>query len=125
MEEITERIIGCAMRVHRVFGPGILEAVYQNALAHELGKAGLSCSCEQKVQVRYDGVIVGEYFPDMLVDGQVIVENKAIRSLSAAHEVQLVHYLAATGLDVGLLLNFGTPRLQFKRKTRIYSRSYA
>jgi GxxExxY protein len=119
-EELTRKIIGCAMTVHRVLGGGFLESVYQKALAHELRKAGLSLECEAKIQVKYDGVIVGDFSADMLVNGCIIVENKAVQSLVAAHEVQLVNYLTATGVEIGLLLNFGGSRLEFKRKTRNY-----
>jgi GxxExxY protein len=80
----------------------------------------LSVECEKKIQVYYDGVMVGDFFADMLVEAVVLVENKAVQAISSAHEVQLVNYLTATGLDVGLLLNFGTQRLQFKRKHRVY-----
>ena len=118
----TQRIIGCAMKVHRVLGPGFLEVVYQNALAHELSKSGFSVECHRRIKVMYDGIHVGDYVADMLVGGGVIIENKAVEKLATIHEVQLVHYLTATGLDVGLLINFGSPRLQFKRKTRLYQR---
>ncbi len=117
---LTQTIIGCPMTVHRVLGPGFLESVYQQALAHELGKAGLAVECERRIEVRYDGVVVGDFFADMLVDGRVLVENKAVPAIAPAHEVQLVNYLTATGIEVGLLLNFGSGRLQFKRKTRTY-----
>ena len=118
-EGLTRQVIGCAMRVHRVLGPGYLEAVYQNALAHELRKSGLPTECERRIPVRYDGVVVGDYVADIVVDGRVTVENKAVRALTREHEVQLVNYLTATGIDIGLLLNFGAPSLQFKRKHRI------
>lgn len=118
--ELTERIIGCAMRVHRVLGPGFLEAVYQKALAHELRKAGLLVECERKIQVRYDGVVVGDFVADMLVAQQVLIENKAVRAIAPAHELQLVQYLTATGIEVELLLNFGAESLEFKRKMRTY-----
>lgn len=119
-ETVTGKVIGCAMAVHRRLGPGFLESVYQNALLHELRKAGLSAEVERPIQVRYDGVIVGEFVCDVLVDGIVMVENKAVQALAPAHEVQLVNYLTATGVEVGLLLNFGAQRLEFKRKTRTY-----
>ena len=121
-EELTGKIIGCAMKVHRTLGNGFLESVYQNALAHELKKTGLGVECEVPLRVLYDGVIIGEFAADMLVDGKVVVENKAVQKLCAAHEVQLVNYLAATGTDIGLLLNFGSPELEFKRKYRIYEK---
>ena len=119
-EELTQNIIGCAMKVHGTLGPGFLESVYQNALALELSKAGMKVECEKKIQVTYDGVVVGDFIADMLVNGQVLIENKAVQVLATAHEVQLVNYLTATGIDIGLLLNFGSARLDFKRKTRIY-----
>ena len=118
--DITQKIIGCAMTVHRTLGPGFLESVYQNALAHELRKSGLSVECEMKIQVRYDGVAIGDFSADMFVDHCVLVENKAVQTLAPAHEVQLVNYLTATGIEIGLLLNFGAAKLEFKRKTRTY-----
>ena len=118
--ELTERIIGCAMTVHRILGPGFLESVYQNALAHELRKAGLEVECERRIQVTYDGVVVGEFSADMLVQQSILIENKAVQALVPAHEVQLVNYLTATGIEIGLLINFGAERLEFKRKTRTY-----
>ncbi len=119
-EKLTREIIGCAMTIHRILGPGFLESVYQNALAHELRKSGMSVECESKIQVRYDDAIVGNFTADMLVNQCVLVENKAVRALAIAHEVQLVNYLTATRIEVGLLLNFGANRLEFKRKTRTY-----
>lgn len=120
-EQLTQKIIGCAMRVHGVLGPGFLESVYQNSLAHELRKAGLKVECERKIQVSYDGVVVGDFSADMLVEEVVLIENKAVQSIAAAHEIQLVNYLTATGIEIGLLLNFGASRLEFKRKHRIYT----
>src|SRR5262245_32939492 len=119
-EQLTEKIIGCAMTVHRALGPGFLESVYQKALTHELRKAGLHVECEKAITVMYDGVAVGEFFADMLVDSSVLIETKAVQSLATAHEVQLVNYLTATGIEIGLLLNFGASRLEFKRKHRTY-----
>ena len=117
---LTEKIIGAAMNVHRTLGPGFLESVYQKALAHELRKLGLRVECEKPIQVVYDGVVVGDFSADMLVEGVVMIENKAAQTLNPAHEVQLVNYLTATGIEVGLLLNFGAERLEFKRKHRTY-----
>src|SRR5262245_12546029 len=119
-EQLTEKIIGCAMIVHRSLGPGFLESVYKKALAHELAKAGLKAQLERPIAVLYDGVVVGEFFADLFVEDCVIVESKGIQTLAPAHEVQLVNYLTATGIDVGLLLNFGAARLEFKRKHRVY-----
>ena len=119
-EKLTETIIDSAMKVHRTLGPGFLESVYQNSLAHELRKVGLLVDCEKMVRVSYDGVIVGDFSADMLVENIVIIENKAAQTLNPAHEVQLVNYLTATGIEIGLLLNFGAEKLEFKRKHRTY-----
>ena len=119
-EELSKQIIGCAMTIHRTLGPGFLESVYQNALAHELRKSGLRVECEKKISVVYDGIVVGDFSADMLVGGTVLIENKAVQALALAHEVQLVNYLTATRIDVGLLLNFGSIRMKFKRKSRTY-----
>jgi GxxExxY protein len=119
-EKLTETIIGCAMTVHRALGPGFLESVYHNALAHELRKEGMEVECKKPLKVSYDGVVVGEFEPDMIVERTVIVENKGVQSLAMAHEAQLVNYLTATGIEIGLLLNFGASRLEFKRKYRTF-----
>jgi len=108
------------MKVHRVLGPGFLESVYQNALAHEVRKAGLNVQVECSLEVEYEGVVVGRFVADLLVAGAVIVENKAVLKLLPLHEVQLVNYLTATGIDVGLLLNFGAASLEFKRRSRSF-----
>jgi len=97
-----------------------LESVYKKALAHELSKAGLGVECEKPIIVHYDGIAVGDFFADMLVEDSVILELKANQALALSHEVQLVNYLTATGIEIGLLLNFGGKRLEFKRKTRPY-----
>jgi GxxExxY protein len=119
-KQLTGRIIGCAMKVRSALGPGFLESVYHNALAHELGKAGLKVESKRPITVQYDGVAVGLLFADMLVEDKVMLELKANQSLVVANEVQLVNYLTATGIEIGLLLNFGAQRLEFKRKTRTY-----
>ena len=115
---LTEKIIGLAMKVHQALGPGFLESVYRNALAFELRRAGLTVELDQKISVRYENVIVGDFVADLLIDDTLICELKAISALTKADEVQVVNYLTATNRDVGLLLNFGTASLQFKRKHR-------
>jgi GxxExxY protein len=112
---LTQKIIGSAFEVHRNLGSGFLERVYANSLVSELAGAGLIAKQEVPIQVRYKGVEVGLYYADVLVDDTVICEVKAIRSLLPEHEAQLIHYLKATGMKVGLLLNFGSPRVQVKR----------
>jgi len=119
-EELTRQVIGCAMRVHTVLGPGYLESVYEHALAHELRKAGLHVECQRPIRVWYDGVVVGDFLADLFVEDRLIVENKAVQALAAIHETQLVSYLNSTGTEIGLLLNFGAPSLQYKRKYRRY-----
>jgi GxxExxY protein len=115
---LTEKIIGLAMKIHRGLGPGFLESVYLNALIHELRRAGFSAETGQRVTVRYENVIVGDFIADLIVNDFVLCELKAISSLSKADEVQLENYLTATNRDFGLLINFGAPSLQFKRKHR-------
>ena len=115
---LTETVIGCAMKVHRALGPGFLESVYLNALAYELRHAGLEVEIGQRIKVRYGNVIVGDFVADLVVGGTLICELKAISCLTKADEVQVVNYLTAINHDVGLLLNFGSTSLQFKRKHR-------
>ena len=114
-ESLTHTIIGAAYEVHRELGQGFLEKVYATALAQELTAKGLRIEVEAPVDVLYKGKPVGFYFADLLVEGCVICELKAVRSLIAEHEAQLIHYLKATGISVGLLLNFGSPSVQVKR----------
>lgn len=121
-EALTGAIIGGAMRVHRTLGPGYLEAVYLRALAWELRLAGHAVDCERRLTVRYRGCAVGVFVPDMIVDRRVVVEIKAVERLHVVHELQLVSYLTATGIDVGLLLNFGAERLDLRRKWRTLRR---
>ena len=117
--DLAGKIIGFAMKVHSNLGPGFLESVYQNALALELGRAGMKIEAEKAISVFYEGELVGMFVADLLVKDVLIVETKAIQTLAKAHEVQVVNYLTATGLNEGLLLNFGTERLEFKKKFRL------
>ncbi len=118
--DLAGKVIGMAMKVHRTLGPGFLECVYRRALQVELARAGFAVKMEAPIQIRYEGVIVGDYFADLLVNEVLIVETKAVNALAPAHEVQTVNYLTATGKDEALLLNFGAMSLQFKKKFRIY-----
>ena len=117
--DLSGQVIGAAMKVHSALGPGFLESVYQNALVWGLHKTGLKADAHKPISVYYDGQIVGAFTADLSVNDSLIVELKAIQSLSKAHEVQLVNYLVATGVDEGLLLNFGAERPGFKKKFRI------
>ncbi len=113
--EITEQIIQSFYRVYHVLGHGFLEKVYENSMAVELRERGLSVQQQAPIRVLYDGHIVGEYFADLLVDGSVIVEIKAAQNLTDEHFAQIINYLKATGIEVGLLLNFG-PKPEVRRK---------
>jgi GxxExxY protein len=112
---ITEKIIGAAYKVHNTLGSGFLEKVYQNSLAIELGSLDFTVDVEKPIKVYYNGEVVGNYIADITVNDKVILEIKAIKELSDIHEVQLVNYLKATGIEVGLLINFGTS-VQVKRR---------
>lgn len=114
--DLTEKIIGCAYRVYNEMGAGFLENVYEKCLAIEFEKIGIAAEFQKKIDVFYEHQNVGSYFADILVDQNVVVELKAIRKLSSAHEVQLVNYLAATNIQVGLLINFGEEKVEVKRR---------
>lgn len=114
-KDVTGIIIGCAFNVHNEFGYGFLEKVYKNSLLIELEKSGLKIESEYPIKVKYQNKIVGEYIADIIVNDCVIVEVKAIKELAQIHEVQLVNYLKATGIEIGLLINFGRS-VDFKRK---------
>ncbi len=114
-QELTEKIIGAAFEVHRELGPGFLEKVYEKALHRELDESGVQTIAQAEIEVLYKAQPAGVYYADLLVDGSVICEIKAVETLASAHEAQLLHYLKATGINVGLLLNFGAKRVQVKR----------
>lgn len=116
---VTEGVIKAAYSVCNSLGAGFLEKVYENALAVELKSSGVAVTQQEPIEVFYRGQLVGSYVADLLVDGKVLVEVKAVSRLDKSHEVQLVNYLKATGVEVGLLLNFGT-ELQVRR--RVFSR---
>ena len=105
--ELTDRIIGAAFSVHNGLGYGFLEKVYENALRIELEEEGLAVQQQATMSVSYKGRLVGEYYADLVVEGKVVVELKAVSELAREHEVQLVNYLKASGVEVGLLINFG------------------
>ena len=119
-DQLITEIIECAKRIRRQLGPGFLEKVYKNAMVVELRKLKLNFETEKLIQVLYDGIVVGEYRTDIIVEGKLILELKATQDLSIANEVQLVNYLTSTQIDDGLIINFGADKLQFKRKYRIY-----
>ena len=120
LEDITHKIIGMAMEIHREMGPGFVEPVYHNALAVELTLADIPFESKSKIDVFYKGHLVGKFEADfiIIVESRLILELKAVENIAKSHEAQLVNYLTATGIDDGLLINFGSPSLQFKRKFR-------
>ncbi len=113
--ELTGKIIGCAMEVHRALGNGFQEVIYQRALVIEMGQQGLNFSREHEMQIFYKGVEIGTRRVDFFVENKVMVELKAVVQLEDVHLAQAINYLEAYGLEVGLLLNFGNRSLQFKR----------
>ena len=115
VNSITKTIIGCAYTVSNSLGCGFLEKVYQNALIHELEKQGLKVERQHAIKVRYDGVVVGEYIADLIVGENVLIEIKNIDHLGNPQVAQCLNYLKATGIRIGLLMNFGTPRVEIKR----------
>lgn len=112
---LTERIIGCAFKVSNTLGCGFLEKVYENALVHELRKNGFKAEPQHPINVLYDGVVVGEYYADILVDDTVILELKAVTDHHDIFTAQCLNYLKATGKPLCLLLNFGKPKVEIKR----------
>jgi len=113
--DITDKIIKAFYQVYNTLGYGFLEKVYENALIIELKKLSLNVIAQYPIRVYYDTVVVGDYFADILVESTVIIEIKVAKTISIEHEVQLLNYLKATQLEVGLILNFG-PKAEFSRK---------
>ena len=114
-KSLTDKIIGGAMCVSNTLGIGFLERVYENALVIELEEMGLAVEQQKSIQVKYKDRVVGDYVADLIVEGVVTIELKSVDAISKAHEAQLLNYLKATGVRVGLILNFGTPRLGIRR----------
>ncbi len=119
-KRISEQVIGCAITVSNTLGAGFLESVYANAMAIELNNAGILFEVQKPLQVTYRAKVVGNFYADLLVSGKLVIELKALSKLRSEHEAQLMNYLKASGLNAGLLLNFGTPRIGIKRIVRDY-----
>ncbi len=117
-EELSYAIIGAAMEVHKILGPGYLEQVYENALTHELNLRKACVEPQKKLPVRYKDVEVGFYIADLVVEDKIIVELKAITQLGRIHEAQAINYLTTTGYRLALLINFGRRKLEYKRLVR-------
>ena len=115
INKITEKIIGCAYKVSNTLGCGFLEKVYENSLAYEVQKSGLSVKQQEQIKVYYEKTEVGFYEADLLVDDCILVELKAVRHLDDIHKAQCLNYLKATGLKICLLINFGNPEVEVRR----------
>ena len=120
VKQIGYEVIGAAMRVHSHFGAGYLEEVYKNALMVELREHGMIAESEVPITIDCHGVRVGDYRADIMVENRMIVELKVVSMLLKRHEAQLVNYLVATGINDGILLNFGVESLQYKHKFRVH-----
>jgi len=114
-KRLSERVIGCAQNVSHELGAGFLEAVYENALALELEGAGIAFERQHQLDIYYKRKLIGQYQADIVVENKLIVELKAVSSFSACHKAQVINYLRASGLHVGLLFNFGMSRLGIQR----------
>lgn len=114
-QELSEKVVGAGITVHKKLGPGFLETVYEQALKIELAKQGIGFESQKKINITYDGSIVGTHILDMIVEGKIILELKAVDSFEDIHFAQVRSYLRATGLRLGLLMNFNRPRLAIKR----------
>lgn len=118
LNEVTEKIIGCAYGVANGLGCGFLEKVYENAMRIELQRAGLTATQQHPIPVMWRGELVGDYYADLLVEESVIVELKAVKAFDDVHMAQCLNYLKATGLRICLLINFGRPQVEVKRIVR-------
>jgi len=117
-EDITHKIIGAAYKVFNILGFGFLESVYQKSMIIELIKSGLNVEAEKPLKVYYDEQIVGEFYVDLFIEDEIVVELKSVKSIAKEHEVQLVNYLNGLKKDIGLLINFGPSGVEIKRKYR-------
>ena len=117
-EQVAKTVIGCAFEVINELGAGFLESVYERALLLALQQNGLSAVAQHPARVMFRGECVGDFYADIFVEEKVIVELKAVKAIAPEHQAQIINYLNATGIEVGLLINFGNPRLEYKRFTR-------
>ncbi|TCD26227.1 GxxExxY protein [Pedobacter psychrodurus] len=121
LNEITEKIIGAAYKVSNTLGSGFLEKVYENALFIEIKKAGLTVTKQHALQVFYDDQVVGDYFVDLFIENEVVVERKTAKAITDIHQAQLMNYLIACNRRCGLIINFGKPRVEIKRMLNGYN----
>jgi GxxExxY protein len=123
IELLIKQVVGMAMKVHRTLGSGFAETVYRNAMCIELTKARLTFESHPTISVNYEGIEVGVFQADLIVEKKLIVELKAVDVLLSVHAAQLINYLAATRIEDGLLLNFGSSSLEFRTKTLHYRKN--
>ena len=114
-EELTGKILEACFEVSNELGSGFLESVYKNAIVIVLRQKGMKVEVEKPIMVMFRGQSVGQFYADLFVDDKVIVELKAVSTLAPEHSAQVINYLKATGIEVGLLVNFGRPKIEFKR----------
>jgi len=114
-KDLSYKVVGCAQKVHRVLGPGFPESIYQRALCHELLLCKIPFDSQKETDVYYEGLLCGQFRMDVLVEGKVILELKAVDAMTDDHVSQAISYLKATGLRLAILMNFGKSRLQTKR----------
>lgn len=113
--KITDKIIGCAIEVHKTLGPGFLENIYESALIYEMKQHGIKFESQKAISISYKGIIIGDHRLDLLVEDEVVVENKAVKEFSDIHKAQILSYLKATGKKIGLLINFANTRIDIRR----------
>lgn len=114
-KELVYQVVGCAMKVHQELGYGFLEKVYENSLMHLLNKENIQAKQQYPVPVHFDSVIVGEYYADIMIENKILIELKTVERITNAHFSQVLNYLKATGIRLGLLLNFGPRKLEYER----------
>jgi GxxExxY protein len=117
-EELTEKIIAACFDVSNELGAGFLESVYERALLIALIKQGVAAQSQRPLKVLFRNQVVGDFFADIVVEDRIIVELKAVKSLAPEHQAQIINYLKATGIEIGLLVNFGNPKLEYRRFQR-------
>ena len=121
INKLVKEVIDCAYKVRMELAPGYLESVYKNAMLVELKLRGLKFETEKPIKVNYKGFVVGDFKADIVVEDSLILELKSVQCLQTVHSVQLVNYLVATGIDDGLLINFGSEKIEIKHKYRTYT----
>jgi GxxExxY protein len=122
-KDLSFSVIGAAMEVHRILGPGFLESVYQLALEEELSLRGIPFQHQVELPVSYKGTLVGVYKADLIIDNKIVLEIKGISRLNVSHEAQALHYLAATGMQLAILINFGMSSLEYRRVVKSENKS--